>query len=487
VIQLLTECIAMGLLAGVVGLFMAQVGVEAMSRLAAMALPRWEDVQVDWRIFVYAAAVSLAAAVIAGLYPAWRVGGVDVSTGLRVGGSRGVLGRRSGRFRSALIVGQIAVAVALTISSGLILRSFLKLNAVELGHRPDSILVMYAHIPARTEAEYLAVQARAERIYAEIAALPGVASVSAAMGLPAGKYGSNGSYAVEGRLDWGNPNIKLPQAGFRLAQPYYFATLGIPLLKGRDFNSRDQFPAEPVAIISASLARQTFDGVDPLGQRIKCGLDRDVWMRVVGVVGDVRSGTLSQPMEPELYMPLSQHPSTANEQQIVIRALVPPASLIPAARQALVRLEPLVPARFEIFRESIGDSASAERFRTQLFLVFAAAALLVALAGVYSVTSYLVEKRLPEFGLRMALGASSSQITQSVLSGTGRLLVAGLALGAAIALAASRYLESLLFGITTTDLVTYAVTLVLIPLATLAAAWWPAFRAGRANPQTLLR
>lgn len=485
--QVLAECIAIGVVAGALGLLIAQIGVESMSRLAALALPRWEDVHVDWRIFLYAATISLLASVVAGLYPAWRAGSTDVCVGLRLGGAKGILGGRSGRFRAGLIVAQIAVSVALTISAGLLLRSFMKLNAVELGYRPDSVLVMYAHLPAKTEAEYLAVQNRTERIYTELSALPGVASVSAVMGLPAGKYGSNGSYAIEGKFEWGSPNVKLPQAGFRLSQPNYFATLGIPLLKGRDFNSQDLLPAEPVAIISESLARQSFGGEDPIGRRIKCGLDRDVWMRVVGIVGDVRSGKLADAMEPELYMPLAQHPSYANEQQVVLRTLVPPSSLIQAVRQTLARLEPSVPTRFEVFRQSVEDTASAERFRTQLFLLFAAAALLVSLAGVYSVTAYLVERRLPEFGLRLALGANPSQITRSILSGTGQLLLAGLSLGIAMALAAGRWLESFLFGIPATDPTSYVAAISLIPLVTLAAAWWPAFRAGRANPQQLLR
>jgi putative ABC transport system permease protein len=487
VAQVLTECVGIGIMAGAVGLLIAQIGVEAISRLAALALPRWEEVHIDWRIFLFTATISLLAAIIAGLYPAWRAGDIDVCVGLRMGGAKGILGGRSGRFRSALIVAQIAISVALSISAGLLFRSFLNLNSVELGYQPDSVLVMYAHLPAKTEAEYLAIQARAERIYTEIANLSGVSSVSAAMGLPAGKYGSNGSYAIEGKFEWGAPNVKLPEAGFRLAQPNYFATLGIPLRQGRDFTYRDQFSAEPVAIISESLARQSFGPENPLGRRIKCGLDRDVWMQVVGIVGDVRSGSLAQPMGPELYMPLAQHPSFANEQQVVIRTTLPPASLIPAVRQTLTRLEPLVPSRFEVFRDSVDDSASAERFRTQLFLIFAAAALLVSLAGVYSVTSYLVERRLSEFGLKVALGASPSQITRSILSGTGRLLLAGLALGTAMALAAGRWLESLLFGIPAVDIATYTIVLIAVSLVTLAAAGRPAMRAGQADPQTLLR
>ncbi len=479
--QMLSECVTIGLLAGALGLLLAEAGVSALSRVAAAALPRWEDVQVDWRIFLFAASLSLLAAIVAGVVPAWRASHVDVTLGLRIGGAKGVLGGRAGNFRSLLIVAQIAFSVALTISAGLLLRSFLQLSAAPLGYQPDSVLVLYTHLPAKTEAEYLGVQPRAERLYAGIAALPGVVAVSAAMGLPAGTYGSNGSYAVEGK-----PRSD-GQAGFRLAQPGYFAALDVPLKLGRDFTAQDQYPAEPVTIISESLARQTFAGEDPVGRRIKCGLDRDVWMRVVGVVGDVRSGSPALPPQPELYMPLAQHPYFANEQQVVIRTLVPPTSLIQSVRQTVARLEPLVPSRFEVFRESVDATIGLERFRTQLFLLFAGAALLVALAGVYSVTAYLVERRLPEFGLRLALGATPAAITQSILAGTGRLLLLGLALGAALALIAGQWLESLLYGIPSRDPASYAVALVLVPVVTLAAAWWPAFRAGKADPQQLLR
>lgn len=484
--QLLFECVTIGLLAGAIGLLLAEAGVSALSRLAASALPRWEDVQVDWRIFLYAAGVSLVAAILAGVVPAWRASTVDVTLGLRIGGTKGVLGGRAGSFRSLLLVAQVAFSIALTISAGLLLRSFFQLSGTPLGYQPDSVLVMYTHLPAKTDAEYLGIQPRAERLYAGIAALPGVASVSAAMGLPAGDYGSNGSYAVEGKHDF-NGSGKLPRAGFRLAQPGYFAALGVPLKRGRDFTAQDQFPAEPVTVISESLAGQTFPGEDPLGRRIKCGLDRDVWMRVVGVVGDVRSSAPAVPPQPELYMPLAQHPYFANEQQVVIRTSVPPAALIASVREAVSRLEPLVPSRFVVFRESVDATMNLERFRTQLFLLFAGAALLIALAGVYSVTAYLVERRLPEFGLRLALGATPAAITQSILAGTGRLLLYGLALGTVLALWAGRWIESLLYGIPATDAASYAVAVVFVPVVALAAAWWPAFRAGKADPQQLLR
>lgn len=391
--QVLTECALIGLAAAGLGLIIASVGIEAMSRLAATALPRWEEVQIDWRIFFVATTVSLLAALLAGLVPAWRSSQVDVNKGLRIGGVRGLLGGQVGGFRTALVVAQGAFSVAVTISAGLLPRSLMQLNRAELGYRPDAVLVMYAHVPAKSDAEYLAVQQRTERLYEAIAALPGVSAVSAAMGLPTGKYGSNGAYAVQGRHDFHNGTSG--NADFRLAQPGYFAAIGIPLRQGRDFTLADQFPAEPVAIVSEALARQTFPQQDPLGQRLKCGLDRDVWMRIVGVAGDVRSSSPAHKPGPELYMPLAQHPYFANEQQVVIRASVPPTSLIATVRATSAKIEPQVATRFETFRESVDNSVSAERLRTQMFLLFAAAALLVALAGVYSVTAYLVERRLP--------------------------------------------------------------------------------------------
>ncbi|MBY0504052.1 MAG: ADOP family duplicated permease [Bryobacteraceae bacterium] len=485
--QLLTECTVIGLAAAAVAFVGAQFGVQAMSRLAANALPRWEEVQVDWRIFAFSATVSLVSALLAGLLPAWRASQVDVSRGLQQGGLRGLIGAQTGGFRAALVVAQIALSVGLSISAALLGRSLLQLNRAELGYQPDSVLIMYAHVPAKSDAELQAVQRRTERLYASLAALPGVTAVSAAMGLPAGQYGSNGAYAVEGKNDFVPGVTGLAQAGFRLAQPGYFAALGIPLRQGRDFTFADQFAAEPVAIISESLARQSFAGQDSLGQRLKCGLDRNVWMRIVGIVGDVRSDSPATPPAPELYMPLAQHPVFANEQQVVIRSSVPPTSLIATVRAVSAKLEPLVATRFESFRESVNDSVSAELLRTRLFLLFAAAALLVALAGVYSVTAYLVERRLPEFGLRLALGATSGGVTRLVLQGTGRWLVLGLALGVFLAWVAQRWLASWLFEVAPFDPLSYAVVLTLVPAIALAASWWPAYRAGRADPQQLLR
>jgi hypothetical protein len=225
------------------------------------------------------------------------------------------------------------------------------------------------------------------------------------MGLPTGRYGSNGGYAVEGR-QLGVEGEKLPQAGFRLTSPAYFQTMEIPLFKGRDFSPQDQYDSPFVAIISSALARQSFANEDPIGKRIRCGLDSPNWMTIVGVVGDVRQSSPAAAPEPELYMPLVQHPSYANEVQVVVRTAVDPRSLTDTLRLQVRRNHPEVAARFTTLDAMVSESIAEHRFRAMLAAIFAGLALILAMAGIYGVMSCMVAERTSELGLRMALGAA---------------------------------------------------------------------------------
>jgi predicted permease len=295
--QMLVESSLLGLAGGVLGLLLAFAGVSALLRLAPPNLPRLDEIRVDPAALLFNLAVSLAAAVLFGLWPALSAARVDVHDALKQGGTRGVLGGGRGQWaRGALVAAEVALALVLTLGAGLLFRSFLALNTVELGYRTEGRMVVTASIPARTEAQHLQAGATFERIFAALRQLPGVSAVAGVMGLPSGPFGSDGLYVVEGMHDFANAqHDKLPQAGFRLTSPGYFAAMGVPLLSGRDFNERDLYDAEPVAIVSAALMRQTFQGQNPVGRRIKCGLDRDVWMRVVGVVGDMRNDNPATP------------------------------------------------------------------------------------------------------------------------------------------------------------------------------------------------
>ena len=495
--QMLAESLVLSLIAGALGLLIARVGTDALVRLGAryVPLPRLDDVHVDSSVLLFTGLVCVITAFAFGLYPALQASRRAVSEALREGGARGTLGSSSSRVRGALVVAQIALSFVLAIGAGLLFRSFLTLTDAPLGFRTQGVLVVYAHAPARASIfdksgldDYLRVGRLFDDLFARLRQLPGVSSAAGAMGLPTGQYDSNGSYAVEGKQVFGGDFRRLPSAGFRLASPRYFETMGIPVVRGREFEDGDVYERPYVAVVSESLARQSFGEDDPIGQRIMCGFDQaDKWMTIVGVVGDVRQESPASVPGPELYMPLRQHPYAANELQIVVRTSVAPESLTEAVRQVARGVSPELATRFTTLEASVSNSIAAPRFRMALVSSFAALALMLALAGMYAVMSYVTSQRTSELGLRVALGARASDLARLVLGGAARLVAVGVGLGLLLALVASRVLSTMLVGIAPTDARTYgAVLLVALPLVVLAAAA-PALRAARVDPMVALR
>jgi putative ABC transport system permease protein len=278
--------------------------------------------------------------------------------------------------------------------------------------------------------------------------------------------------------------LTLPHAGFRLTSPGYFAAMGDPLLAGRDFDQRDLYEAEPVAIVSATLVRQVFQGESPLGRRIKCGLDRDVWMRVVGVVGDMRNDNPALPPGPEVYMAYRQHPYHANDLHIVVRAQ---SDVAAAARKTIARTDPGIPVKASTLEQFHSDAIALPRFRTLLLIVFAGLAAALATAGVYGVMSYVAAQRQAEMGVRIALGATGGDVASLLVGGAARLVAIGLACGLAISLVAGRLIESMLYGIRPLDPQALGGAMLLLSGAGLLAALVPAVRASRIDPAVALR
>jgi len=484
--QLLVENMVLNLIGGAVGLALAFAGVQALVGLAPANLPRLDAVRVDGGVLLFTLVVSLGTAMIFGLWPALRASRVDLQDGLKQGGARGVFGGgRNAWARGALVSAEIAMALVLTLGAGLFFRSFVALTAVDLGYHTDGRLVLTASIPARTEAQHLQAGVTFERIFADIGKLPGVRAVAGVMGLPGGPYGSDGLFAVEGLHEFTQAFYdKLPHAGFRLTSPGYFTAMGVPLVAGRDFDDRDLYDAEPVAIVSASLARQVFRGDSPLGRRIKCGLDREVWMRVVGVVGDMRNENPATPPAPELYMAYRQHPYHANELHIVVRAQTDVAA---AARQVIARIDPGIPVKESTLEEFRSKSVALPRFRTLLLVLFAGVAAALATAGVYGVMSYAATQRRTEMGLRIALGATGADVVSMLLRNGAALVATGVISGLVIALAAGRFVESMLFGVEVRDATAIAGAVGLLSAAALTASLVPAVRASRVNPIAALR
>jgi len=484
--QLLVESCVMSLAGGALGLLLAFVGTRVLTQASAqqVGLPRLADIQVNWIVFAFALGVSLLASFLFGTSPAWQAAKADVNDALKQGG-RGLAGSSS-RLRNALVVMQVALSFALAIGAGLLFRSFLALNDVDLGYRTQGMLVMYAHDPARTLNDFLQAGRFFENAVEQMKQMPGVTGAAAAMGVPTGQYGSNGGYVVDGQ-DFRQHLGNLPQAIFSLAGPGYFSTMGIPLRRGRDFSSSDSYERHFVAIISESLARQSFGGQDPIGHTIMCGLESPKWMTVVGVVADVRQESPASSPGPTLYMPLLQYPYHGNEVQVVMRSAVSPTSLIGPVRGKMRSLNPEIATRFTTMEAMVSSSIATPRLRMMLVGLFAGLALLLAMTGMYGVMSYVATQRIPEFGVRIALGASPRNVLLLVLGRAVQMALLGVVVGLTVAFSAARMMNAMLFGLKATDAITYAgVLLAVTPIVVLAAAV-PAWRAAHADPVAALR
>lgn len=482
--QLLVESALLGFAGGVAGILLAYAVTGLLLRMAPQNVPGLENVSIDAQVLVFNFVVAVSASILFGLWPALRAARFDLQDALKQGGSRGIAGGAEWT-RGVLVSAEVALALVLLLGAGLLFRSFLALNATDPGYRTEGRMVLTASIPARTEDQHKRAGATFDRVFDSLRQLPGVIAVAGVMGLPNGPYGSNGFYAVEGMHEFTKASFdKLPHAGFRLNSPGYFGALGVPLMAGRDFNDRDLFESEPVAIVSSTLAHQVFPGQSPLGRRLKCGLDRDVWMRIVGVVGDMRNDGPATPPAPEIYMPLRQHPFYANDVHVVVRAHTDVAA---AARRKIQEIEPGMALKISTLENFQSAAVALPRFRTFLLIAFAAIAATLAAAGVYGVMSYTAAQRQSEMGVRIALGATGTNIISLLLTSAVRLTATGLLGGFAIALVAVRLIKSMLFGISPWDPTTIAAAVLLLTGAAMIAAFLPAIRASRVDPVNALR
>ena len=299
---------------------------------------------------------------------------------------------------------------------------------------------------------------------------------------------SNGGYQIEGRIQQGQTGVRSPQALFTVVTPDYFRTMRVPVRNGRDFNDGDRTGATFVAIINEALARAAFPGEDPIGRRIQCGLDTPEFMTIVGVVGDIRTAGPSQPAAPEIYMPYEQHPGPATALNIVARTQsADPMALSETIQRKIRERNADVPVKATTMEGTLDTATATPRFQTYLLVLFAGVALVLALAGVYGVMAYMVSQRVPELGVRIALGATPGSIMTLILGHGARLAGFGLALGIALALLSGKLVEGFLFGVKARDPLTFVLVTVVVAIATLAACYIPGRRAVRVDPMTALR
>jgi putative ABC transport system permease protein len=495
--QLLAESMLLALVAAAIGIVITRLATATLLNIGTryLPVPRIHEIHIDWRVLLFATAVSILTAIVFALMPIHEISRPDIRDAISRAGSRGSVGAGTSRMRSALVVTQIALSFALAINAGLLLRSFAALGDVSLGFRKDHLLVTYAHAPAGSSIfdqsgieNYLRAGQAIDDIVEHLRRVPDVAVVGAVMGLPTGQYDSSGAYAVEGKHGTTGDFRLLPQAGYRLSGPGYFQTIGMGLLRGRDFTNADVYGHTPVAIISEALAQKTFPSEDPIGHRIRWGLDLPVqWATIVGVVSDVRQYSPASTLDPQIYMPLQQHPYAANEVQILLRTASNPESLVPIVRETVRSVSPDIATKFTTMDASVSDSIAAPRFRTTLVSTFAAIALLLAAAGMYAVMSYTTAQRSSEFAVRLALGAEVKGIVGLVIRDAPRLVVIGIVLGLVFGAATNRIIATMLFGISTHDVITYAGVLLAMLPAILIAAAVPAIRAACVDPIGALR
>ena len=495
VAQLVTESALLALTAGALGLMLARWSMTAVVAAAPAGLPRLGEVGIDGRVLLFALAVSIASSLVFGVMPALQASRVDLNQSLRQGGRGGALGGGGARLRSVLVVAEIALAVALVVGASLLIRSFIALGHVSLGFSADHLLVLETSVPTRIDLRNIAGAQRATAFYADVltrmASVPGVTSVAGIRGLPAarGRFGheSNGGYWLEGGQDPSVAGVRLPQAAFTVITPDYFKTMQIPLRRGRDFSMRDRYDAPFVVIVNEALARQAFGDADPIGRNLACGMDSPKFMTIIGVVGDVRSSDPSKQPGPEIYLPFEQHPVTATSLALVARTATEPMNVANTFREIIRSVNGDVPVRTSTMNDALSISVATPRFRTLLIGVFAFFALALAIAGVYGVMAYAVSRRTSEIGVRMAMGAASTDILRLVMAQGLRLALTGIAIGCALAYALAQLLRGMLFAVAPADPVVF-VAVPLALLATVAAATAvPALRAARVDPMEALR
>ncbi len=485
--QLLTESVLLAIVGGGLGLALAYWGMSALISLNREGIPRSHEIGLDARVLFFTLGVSLLTGVLFGLFPAWQTSKTDLHAVLKEGGRSGSA-RRS--VRGLFVVVEVAAALVLLVGAGLLLKSFQKLQEVNPGFRPDHLLTMQVALPATKYKDPQQVDAFYAQALEKVKALPGVESACVSTSLPmsvAGGSGSSGSFSIEGRTV--APGEMSPWGSRWFAGSNYFQTMGIPLLKGRYFDDRDVRDAPQVAIIDETMERKFWADEDPLGKRISFQRDpqgNPIWREVVGVVGHVKHKGLEGESPVQYYMPHRQF-SVAGV-FLIARTAAEPASLAGAVRGSIQQIDNELPVfRVTSMERIVADSMTQRRFAMTLLGIFAVVALILASVGLYGVMSYSVTHRTNEIGIRMALGARVSDVLAMVVGHGMKLSLAGVGIGLAGAFALTRVMRTLLFGVSATDPLIYALVAVLLAGVSLAACYVPARRAAKVDPMEALR
>jgi putative ABC transport system permease protein len=482
--QMIVESLLLGGLGAVVGLMLAVAGIPSLLALIPVDLPLWMHFEIDGRVLGFTLAASVATSLLFGLVPALASSRVDLTGSLKEGGRAGSTGERRRLVRDGLVVAEVALSLVLLTGAGLMIRSFLALSNQHIGFDSTNVLTFRMSSPDTKYPNGEKGRALVNTLREQMASLPGVVSVAAASFPPLGNTWGR-SFTAEN-----HPTLSLqdaPMINLTVVTPGYFHTMGIPIIEGRDFSEADG--RDPlVTIVDQAVARQYWPGQSAIGKRVRYGPPEanEPWHIVVGVAGQVRNQTLTEPDRKSVYLPYGEFLWSGIS--ILMRTAGPPQDQVAAVRARVGAIDrDLAVSSFLTLRQIVTRSIWQQRFFTTLFLVFAILALLLAAVGLYGVMSYAVSQRTHELGIRMALGASGGDLQRMVMRQALVLTLAGVGLGGVAALALMRVIPTQLYQVSPTDPVTFAVVAVILAATAALASYFPARHATRVDPVIALR
>jgi predicted permease len=497
--QAMIESLSISVIGGALGLLFAELALQiGVSRLPE-TLPRINEIGINWQVVLFALVLALLTGAVCGLAPAFAGLRTKVNDTLKEGGRSGSAGSGHAHLRSALVVSEIAIALVLLTACGLLLRSFEKMRAVDLGFRPDHTLIGFYSLPQKQYTDQSQVDTFTDELLRRVERLPGVKSVGITTFLPATGNNNTSTFIAEGYVTPKGAGLNL--ATLILIQGDYFPAMGIALLTGRSFTPADTAQSQLVAIVNHKFAQHYWPNHDPVGQRFRLGAEETPtpWMTIVGEVADVKENSPDEPSKEQWYQPIKQfeasvgslaQPSDINGNQasIAVRTALDPEQMTNVLRATVRSIDPQLPlAQVETMEHAVSESEAPRRFNTAVISSFAIAAVLLAALGIYSVVAFSAALRIQEMAIRMALGSQRSGILRLMFATAARLATAGCVLGLLGALAASRLLRSFLFNVSPFDPLALAFAAILVMLLAALAALLPAFRAASIQPMQALR
>ena len=480
--QLLAENLPLSLAGGALGLLLAWGAIVLVARFGPASIPRLAEARLDWRLFLFTLGISIATGVVFGLVPAIQGSGSSLNTALIEGG-RGRTAARSVRLlRNGLVVTEVALAVLVLIGAGLLIRSFVRLRAEDLGFQPSGLLTVRLPLAGARNASAERRIAFIQQVEERVAALPGVRAVAAVDTLPLGGFGFGTTFAIEGRPVPGDKPIGL----VRGVTPGYFRTMGLPLLEGRDFTGADAAGSALTMVVSRNVERRFWPRGGAVGSRLVLDPNGRRLAQIVGVVGDVKPETIEGDDWLTLYGPYAQN--AFRSMTLVMRSALPPESVVRAAERAVHQLDPDQPVADGRSMDAVVDQVVAgARFNTLLLTIFAQIAFVLAAVGVYGVVSYDVSQRTGEIGIRLALGAQPGAVLRLILTQAAVLAGLGIAAGLAAAWGLTRLMATMLYRVAPTDTYTFVAIPVLLGAVVLIAGYLPSRRAMALDPAVALR